>query len=243
MFYVHKKIPLTLAVVLPSLQSASFSNQNINRYIVCMFLMCTFQHCWCSPHFPPTRTCKGSTQAEPVKISFSSNRPTSKMNGQRKRPSRASVAWLRPCWTWVSLIIFPRWDRHRAVRFHVHRIFQDIHQQAGSQFNIVLSPLSIWTILAMLLEGAGGKTELELKEKLNATGRGPEDARSYIRSRYRELHRLTKGENDYFHILGNLWLTQTSVCNLLQTRVVQRNSNLWIMSFRTRSCIRNFRKR
>ncbi|KAK6641801.1 hypothetical protein RUM44_013518 [Polyplax serrata] len=74
-------------------------------------------------------------------------------------------------------------------------LLNDIHQQAGSQFNIVLSPLSIWTILAMLLEGAGGKTELELKEKLNATGRGPEDARSYIRSRYRELHRLTKDKS------------------------------------------------
>lgn len=72
--------------------------------------------------------------------------------------------------------------------------FQDIYQLAGQNFNIVLSPISVWTILALLYEGAGGKTENELKAKLNVSSSNHEEGRKMIRSRYKELQKLFQGK-------------------------------------------------
>ncbi|EEB17921.1 serine protease inhibitor, putative [Pediculus humanus corporis] len=60
---------------------------------------------------------------------------------------------------------------------------------------MVFSPISIWTILAVLLEGSTGKTENELKLKLKMSYRDHDEGVQILRSRYNDVIRSLEDKN------------------------------------------------
>jgi serine protease inhibitor len=67
-------------------------------------------------------------------------------------------------------------------------VFQTTSVEAGKFMNVVISPYSIWAVLALIKEASGGKTNSQLQKALHLHGNSKE-----IRTAFRKL-------NDVVHV-------------------------------------------
>lgn len=90
----------------------------------------------------------------------------------------------------ASKIAPPGWVV-KGVKTLTMNMLHDIYQYEGSSFNIVLCPVSVWTILVMLHEAAAGDTEKELKNSIGIRDTVPsKDVQQTMRFGYIRLKKL-----------------------------------------------------
>lgn len=87
----------------------------------------------------------------------------------------------------VSLKIFNLYAK-LIILMHLIITFQSVLQENSAQnYNFIMSPFSVWSLIVLLVEGAGGKTLKEIESVL-----GLPDNIAYVRHGYQQIRTALK---------------------------------------------------